>query len=926
MPKNSFLSFQLSDEFIAEYADKKVEWGLKDAGGTSFSEIVFLRSYSRVKEDGSKETWQDVCRRVVEGTYSIQKDWAKSHHLPWNDHKAAKSAQEMFARMFAFKWSPPGRGLATMGTRMVNEVGYSTSLQNCGATALGKMSKNNPGRPFAWLMSASMMGVGIGYSTIGVEKLDIRVSEPTGDMQFYTVPDSREGWAESTRLLINSFLTCNGRPVEFDYSEIRPKGALIKSFGTAAPGPLPLIRLHDKLVKIFGEKIGQPIDAVLMNDVANLIGKCVVSGNTRRSALLSYGELNDKDFVNLKNWQVYPERNGADGWAWMSNNSVRAHADSDLTPIIDNIVNNGEPGIVWEDVVRSRGRLSDVPDDKDARFACFNPCFHPDTIIETVDGPKRIIDITDPTLVYTRDSEGKLTTRKASAAFLSRKDARTIRVGLQNGTELIVTPEHKLMRRDGTWVEARFLQPGDLLEVFSRTRRGWRYSGVRIASQPIKEQVMEHRFIWESVYGSIPEGYDVDHINRDHNDNRIENLRLLPHAEHSQLSRTQVPNNHQVHAANGDFAPSGLHGVKPLSGAIMPDRATRWRKGGTVTYVTEGPISDVYDLTVEDTHCMIANNVVAHNCAEQPLEDFEFCTLADVYVNNHESLEDFKRTIKFAFLYTKTVTLLPTHFEESNAVMQRNRRIGLSVSGVTDFVDSRLNGLQTLRSWWDEGYKTVRTYDKAYSEWLCVRESSRVTTVKPGGTTSLVAATSAGVHWTDGGEFYTRALRMANDDPMLPALRQSGRVVEPDVMNPETTVVVYFPIRSRARRSARQVSLFEKAALAVEAQRLWSDNGVSVTLTFDPERESGDVATVLNMYAGQLKAVSFLPVGNTVYPQQPYTEITEDEYAEASMTMFPALLEGLYADWHGADIELEAGCTTDACEVKTEVASRHRMS
>lgn len=674
----NYLSFKLSDDFIDAYKDRKVDWGLVDAGGTSLSELVFLTKYSRKKENGSKETWQDVCRRVVEGTYSIQKDWVKQHRIPWNDHQAARSAQEMFDRMFSFKWTPPGRGVQNMGTYMINGLGYSTALQNCGAVALGKLKKNDPGEPFSWLAIASMMGVGVGYSTIGVDKLDITVRQPTKSDDLYVIPDTREGWGESIRLLINSYLTTNGRELRFDYDEIRPEGALISTFGTTAPGPGPLIKLHKKMQQILDARIADKVDSSLLFDIANRIGKCVVSGNTRRSALLAYGDLKDDEFIALKDWTLGHERTQRDGWANNSNNSVRAFVDSDLSKIIPGIQLNGEPGIIWEDVVKNRGRLIDPPDDKDAGFVCFNPC------------------------------------------------------------------------------------------------------------------------------------------------------------------------------------------------------------------------------------------------AEQPLEDREFCTLSSVFVSKHDSLEDFQRTLKFAFLYAKTVTLLPTHFEKSNAVMQRNRRIGLSCGGVTDFIDSRPNGHQTIRQWWDEGYKTVRRYDKIYSEWLCVRESNRVTTEKPDGTIGLKVAASPGIHFTDGGEYYDRGLRVGNKEPYLQMLKDSGHRWEADIMNPDSSTVVYFPIKSNAKRSAKHVSLFEKAALAVDAQRLWSDNSVSVTLTFDAEKEKDDVATVLNMYAGQLKTVSFLPIGNEVYPQQPYTEITEEEYDAAALDLLPAPLWDLYTNWDGDDVEDASYCTTDFCELKDE--------
>jgi len=300
-------------------------------------------------------------------------------------------------------------------------------------------------------------------------------------------------------------------------------------------------------------------------------------------------------------------------------------------------------------------------------------------------------------------------------------------------------------------------------------------------------------------------------------------------------------------------------------------------------------------------------------CAEQSLESFEMCTLVETYLNRHDSLEDFKRTLKFAYLYAKTVTLLPTHWEETNAIMQRNRRIGTSVSGVANFADTK--GMHVLRQWMNEGYDVVKGYDKTYSEWLGIRESIKMTTVKPSGTVSILAGESPGVHWTAGGKYFLRAIRFGNNDPMLPLFKMAQYRVEPAAESPETTSVVFFPIKSGAERSEKDVSVYEKVALAATAQRYWSDNSVSVTVTFDTERESDAIGTVLHMYDGQLKTVSFLPMGNHVYPQMPYTQITEEEYDGYAMQLFPIDFTGVY-EGMAADAVGEAYCTTDACEVK----------
>ena len=667
------LSFHLADDFVAGYASKKVPWGYTDAGGNAVGEITFLRTYSRLKEGGTKETWPEVCARVINGMYSLQKDHCKSNRLPWNDAKAQASAKEAYDRLFNLKWTPPGRGLWVMGTPLVNEQKNSAALQNCSFVSTNSMTKIDPAKPFAFLMEASMLGVGVGFDDKGADK-DFTIYAPTeGDT--YVIPDTREGWVESTSALINSYLKPDTKSPVFDYSLIRPLGAPIKTFGGTAAGHEPLLRLHDYIRSIFDNRAGEKLTRKDIADIGNLIGVCVVSGNVRRSAELLMGRLDDQDFLNLKNASVYPERNSYDpakpGWAWMSNNSVEVKVGDDFSGIIDGISRNGEPGVIWMDVTRKYGRLIDPVNNKDWRAAGYNPC------------------------------------------------------------------------------------------------------------------------------------------------------------------------------------------------------------------------------------------------AEQSLESFECCTLVETYLNRHDSLEDFNRTLKFAYLYAKTVTLLPTHWEETNAIMQRNRRIGTSISGIANFADRV--GLPTLREWMDKGYEKVLSYDKTYSEWLGIRESIKTTTVKPSGTVSILAGESPGVHWTPGGKHFLRAIRFGNEDPMLPLFKASGYTVEPASESPDTTSVVFFPIESMALRSEKDVSIYEKTSLAAMAQRHWSDNSVSVTISFQPE-EKDAVGTVLHMFDGQLKTVSFLPMGNETYPQMPYTQITAEEYEAYKYKLLPIDFTDVYAGM-AADAIGEKYCSTDFCEV-----------
>jgi ribonucleoside-triphosphate reductase len=285
---SDFFSFRLPDEFVNEYKTKESPFGFVDAGNNSLGEITFIRTYSRMKEDGTKERWYEVCRRVIEGMYSVQKNHAKENRLPWNDYKAQKSAQEAFDRLYTLKWTPPGRGLWAFGTPLTMEKRNSAALQNCAMVSTKDIDRNDPGALFAWVMDALMMGVGVGFDTVGAEK-SLSIYSPTEPVVTYEIPDTREGWVESVRLLLNSYLRPNQNIQEFNYDLIRPLGAPIKGFGGTASGPAPLIQLHKQIKAVIGGRAGETLDSRAIVDIVNLIGTCVVSGNVRRSATLALG-------------------------------------------------------------------------------------------------------------------------------------------------------------------------------------------------------------------------------------------------------------------------------------------------------------------------------------------------------------------------------------------------------------------------------------------------------------------------------------------------------------------------------------------------------------------------------------------------------------------------------------------------------------
>ncbi|MFW9970959.1 MAG: ATP cone domain-containing protein [Candidatus Odinarchaeota archaeon] len=352
------ISFKLNDDFIIKYKNKHPDWG-------PLGYITYKRTYARIieKEERKEEFWETI-RRVVEGCYSIQKEHCIKLSLPWDDEKAQNSAQKMFEKIWNFKFIPPGRGLWMMGTEFIARHG-SMSLNNCGFASTEDIDLKYS-KAFEFVMDALMLGVGVGFDTKGAGKITIK--QPKEGSFEFQIPDSREGWVDSLRLMLESYFLGKQVPT-FDFGQIRSAGVPIRGFGGIASGPEPLKQMLEDIQKILVSRIGQKITSVDIVDIMNYIGRCVVAGNVRRSAEIALGDPADLDFVLCKQDEkaLYSHR-------WASNNSVFAVKGLDYSFIANQIAVNGEPGVFWLENARSYGRMGDPPNFKDNKAAGVNPC------------------------------------------------------------------------------------------------------------------------------------------------------------------------------------------------------------------------------------------------------------------------------------------------------------------------------------------------------------------------------------------------------------------------------------------------------------------------------------------------------------------------------------------------------------------------
>ncbi|NIR31846.1 MAG: fused protease/ribonucleoside-triphosphate reductase [Gammaproteobacteria bacterium] len=294
-------------------------------------------------------------------------------------------------------------------------------------------------------------------------------------------------------------------------------------------------------------------------------------------------------------------------------------------------------------------------------------------------------------------------------------------------------------------------------------------------------------------------------------------------------------------------------------------------------------------------------------CMEQTLWDRELCTLVETYPAHHDDFEDYRKTLRIAYLYAKTVTLVPTHDAQTNAIMLRNRRIGCSMTGIVQAMN-RL-GYRRFFEWCDSAYRFIQQLDKEYADWLCVPRSIKTTSVKPSGTVSLLSGATPGAHW-EHAPYYVRRVRVSDGHPLAELCAKAGYPVEPDKYV-DNTAIISFPVNvPHLERCKAQVSLREKVDLAAQMQHYWSDNQVSCTAEFDPETERDELPRVLAAYEDRLKGIVFLPSSGHGYEQPPYETITREQYEEMCSRLKP-----LSGDLEHEQ-ELEAAfCEGGTCEL-----------
>jgi len=295
-------------------------------------------------------------------------------------------------------------------------------------------------------------------------------------------------------------------------------------------------------------------------------------------------------------------------------------------------------------------------------------------------------------------------------------------------------------------------------------------------------------------------------------------------------------------------------------------------------------------------------------CAEQSLANFETCCLAEIYLPNIESYEEFVAVAKILYRINKHSLAIPCEIKETEDIVHKHMRMGIGVTGYLQATDRQ-------RGWLSMAYTELRAYDDFYSAVKGFPKSIKLTTVKPSGTLSLLAGVTSGAHPAYS-QYYIRRIRMASDMPLVSLCRQNGFHVEYqrnfDGTEDHSTVVVSFPCTVPVgTKLANDMTAVDQLEVIKRLQTEWSDNAVSVTIYYRLE-ELDAIKSWLSENYVNVKSVSFLLHNDHGFDQAPMEEITEEKYLEMVSSCTPIASIG-QLDFDSMDID---ECAGGACPIR----------
>jgi len=970
-----FLSFQLEDEFVNSIPEPQLGFGELGA-------FTFLRTYSRVKPDGTKESFRDVIKRCVEGSFSLQKDHILSHHLSWDEGKATKAAQTMFSHMMNLYFLPPGRGLWMMGTEYAH-TRTPAGLFNCFSgdtevlTRHGTKEIQNLVGTEPFLLTSAGTWTSAPVRSYGFQSLYELTLTRQGIHKTIRVTKDHKWYAQHGHKVRRGHSFDELTTLELEegmwlrYQLAQPAGKPSPqgiqhgiSFGDGTGTSLSLVGEKQDLLHYYSANDKYP------EEERNIIRVIDLPEHFKDKPDLSW------DRKYLLGWLMgYFAADGSVDNGQVTLSSSRKE-NLELVRDVASIIGIGTYSI------RFSSGSSNYKEDREL----WDITFMRDTFPEgfflrkkhsekagNKDTPRRnwnVVSVKDlgveeevfcaevPT-TQNFTLEGNILTHNCAftstrniakeyeSPFTFLMDVSMLGVGcgfdVKGESKVEIhkpTGEAKNFvigdSREG-WVESTgalirsYIHPTDNHQLL------FDYSGIRARHTLIKgfggvaggpESLIQLHWDLREMFDRAIEA-DKKHMDSrmitdimnllgscvvSGNVRRVAELALgFPDDEdYLDLKNYEINperKGYGKYSNNSVFCQVGMDYSSLIERTAINGEPGMFWLDNVRRFGRMGDDENNRDALVKG----------ANPCMEQSLEDKEMCNLVEIFPTNIPDYVSFEDVLKSAYLYGKSVTLTKTHIPETNQKQLKNRRIGISLSGLAMFKESR--GMNTMIEWMDRGYKFLKATDTQYSKWLTIPESVKLTSIKPSGTISLVAGVTAGVHYPVAKHYY-KNIRVSSHLPLVDKCRELGYKVEWEIKykddpssltgfssyESDDTVVIAFPVNIPVNiRGRSEISVWEQVKFVELVQRYWADNQVSCTVTFQ-DFEKDDLVRVLEMFDRSLKNVSFLPLFDSGYEQMPEEKVNPEDFQKYVTGIVPYAFASEYIK---GEAKGETGCDNE---------------
>ena len=293
------------------------------------SEITVHMKYAKyLPDENRRETWEELVTRNK-----------KMHQKRYPHLK--DEIEEKYKMVYDKKVLPSMRSLQFGGKPI--EISPNR-VYNCAYLPIDHIDS------FSEIMFLLLGGTGVGFSVQKhhVDKLPVINKPYPKRKRRFLIGDSIEGWADAIKVLIKSYMNGGGSRINFDFSDIRPKGAMLVTSGGKAPGPQPLKECIIKITGVLESKqTGERLTTLEAHDIVCYVADAVLAGGIRRAALISLFSADDDDMISCKSgnwWELNPQRGRANNSAVLMRHKVTKEFFMDLWKRVE-LSGAGEPGI-----------------------------------------------------------------------------------------------------------------------------------------------------------------------------------------------------------------------------------------------------------------------------------------------------------------------------------------------------------------------------------------------------------------------------------------------------------------------------------------------------------------------------------------------------------------------------------------------------